>query len=72
MAFEREDKEDYSCRIVSRSVFEIANKVKSIPKEYLSDGKVGVNEKCISYILPLIKGENKVTYQEGLPVHFEF
>lgn len=72
MAFEREEGDVYSCRIVNHSVFEIANKVKSIPAEFLSDGKVGVNEKCISYILPLIKGENKVKYQDGLPAHFEF
>ncbi len=72
MAFERQQSEEYSCRIVSRKVSEIANKVKSIPSEFLSDGKIGVNDRCVRYILPLIKGENKVEYRDGLPVHFEF
>ncbi len=72
MAFERIEGDEYSCRIVSRKVSEIANQVKSIPCEFLSDGKVGVNDKCVEYILPLIKGENKTEYRNGLPVHFEF
>lgn len=72
MAFVRDEADAYSCSTVGLDVTEIANKVRSIPEEFLSCGKVGVNDDCVKYILPLIKGENKVSYKDGLPVHFEF
>ncbi len=62
----------YETEIFTEDVSNIANVVKSIPEEFLSEDGEGVNEACIKYMLPLIDGENKVTYKNGLPVHFEF
>ena len=58
--------------IFPESIDNIANSVKSIPKSFLSNDGEGVNDKCIDYMLPLIRGENEVVYEDGIPVHFEF
>ena len=62
----------YRVEIYPENVKNIANVVKSIPKNFLSSDSNGVNDKCIDYMLPLIRGENPVIYEDGLPVHFEF
>ena len=31
-----------------------------------------VTEKCLDYMLPLIQGEVKSVYEDGMPVHFAF
>ncbi len=62
----------YEIEIFTEDVSRIANVVKSIPTEFLSDDGEGVNSKCIEYMLPLIAGENECVYKDGLPVHFSF
>lgn len=64
--------DEYRVEIFAESISGIANGVKSVPKNFLSNDGSGVNDKCIDYMLPLIKGENAVVYEDGLPVHFEF
>lgn len=73
MCFRRLKNSDvYRVEIFSESVKSVANIVRSIPANYLSSDSSGVNDKCIDYMLPLIKGENPVIYEDGIPVHFEF
>lgn len=73
MCFRRVKNEDvYRVEIFAERVENVANIVKSIPKSFLSSDSCGVNDRCIDYMLPLIKGENEVVYEDGLPVHFEF
>lgn len=73
MCFRRlKNSNDYRIEIFAESVKNIANTVRSIPDKYLSNDGSGVNDKGIDYMLPLIKGENPVIYEDGLPVHFEF
>lgn len=45
----------------------IANEEKKIPQEWLKD-KASLNKKMISYTLPLIQGEVKQVYKDGMPV----
>ena len=72
MSFRRIKKaKEYSVDIFSEDVAQIANKIKKMPKAYLKENGTGVTDKCIEYILPLIQGETDVTYEDGLPVHFE-
>ncbi len=73
MCFRRvKNEEAYRVEIFAESIENIANAVKSIPQKFLSSDGSGVNDKCIDYMLPLIKGEAEVVYEDGLPVHFEF
>jgi len=73
MCFRRLKNADvYRVEIYPEDVRSVANLVKSIPENFLSGDGNGVNDKCIDYMLPLIKGENEVIYEDGLPVHFEF
>lgn len=45
----------------------IANEEKKIPKEWLKD-KASLNKKMITYTLPLIQGEVKQEFKDGMPV----
>ena len=73
MCFRRlKNTDTYSVEIFAENVKNIANEVRSIPASFLSSDSSGVNDKCIDYMLPLIKGENPVIYEDGLPLHFEF
>ncbi len=73
MCFVREKNGDeYKSGICSMDVTGAANKAKCIPQEFLMYDGSGVNEKCIEYILPLVKGELEIEYKDGLPVHFSF
>ena len=55
--------------IVAVDVGLAANKVKYVPGEFINSSGDGVTEECIEYIKPLIKGEKKIKYEGGMPVH---
>jgi 6-phosphofructokinase 1 len=46
---------------------DIANGVKRLPREWLSDDGTGPNFQFVRYALPLIQGEVQVPYENGLP-----
>ena len=64
--------DDYRVEIFAENAENVANIVKSVPANFISSDGCGVTDKCIDYMLPLIKGENSIIYEDGLPVHFEF
>ncbi|MBO5286759.1 MAG: 6-phosphofructokinase [Clostridia bacterium] len=68
--FVREDGE-YGIEISFVPVSEVANKVKSVPMEYINEKGNNVTEECIRYIAPLVCGEVQKRYENGLPVHFK-
>lgn len=73
MAFRRiKSAKGYAIDIFSENVSDIANKIKKIPKNFLNADGTGVSDKCVEYMLPLIQGELAITFEDGLPVHFEF
>ncbi len=47
----------------------IANEAKSVPREWINKEGNDVTEEMISYLLPLIQGEAKIPYENGLPVY---
>ena len=47
----------------------VANKVRNVPDEFINQEANGVTSKCMEYIAPLILGEPKLKYENGLPVH---
>lgn len=50
----------------------IANKVKLVPDEFINKRGNNVTDSCLKYILPLIIGETKIKYKDGIPTHFVF
>ena len=69
MAFERVEGEEYAVRVVSNAVAEVANKIRYVPDEFICKEGNNVTDACLTYLLPLIRGERKIAYKDGLPVH---
>ncbi len=69
MTILREDKETYSSIINHSDVSEIANKVKHVDGKFINERGNNVTDECCKYLLPLIVGERKNKYENGLPVH---
>jgi 6-phosphofructokinase 1 len=61
----------YKVKIECENINNIANVIKTVPLEYINAERNGVTDECLQYILPLIAGEPKLTYQNGIPKFFE-
>ncbi|MBO4217113.1 MAG: 6-phosphofructokinase [Clostridia bacterium] len=62
----------YGCDIVMHDIKDIANEIKTVPREYINERGNGVTKECCEYILPLIQGERKHIFENGIPKHFSF
>lgn len=51
---------------------DIANMVKAVPREYINEQGNGITESGIKYLRPLIIGETKPKFENGIPVHYIF
>jgi len=60
----------YSVFFETGAISGIANKVRSVPREFINDRGNNVTAECLDYILPLIQGEPVLQYKDGIPVHF--
>ncbi len=70
ISMERAAGKGYAVKFTAKSLSGIANKVRSVPLDYINESGNNVTEACIDYILPLIQGEPALQYKNGLPVHF--
>ncbi|WP_027438610.1 6-phosphofructokinase [Lachnospira multipara] len=52
-------------------VCEIANGVKAVPREWINERGNDVTEEMLTYLKPLIKGEAKLEYVDGLPQYLD-
>ena len=68
--YQRQNTKNYKIDLSYEDVDKIANKVKYVPKDFINQEDNNVTTKCMEYIAPLIKGERKLKYKNGLPVHF--
>ncbi len=57
----------YSYTISHSPVIDIANKAKSVPREWINAEGNDVNEEMITYLKPLVTGEITLTYADGIP-----
>jgi 6-phosphofructokinase 1 len=48
----------------------VANKEKHVPIDWLNEKQNNVNDKMIEYLLPLIQGESRINYRNGVPEFF--
>lgn len=69
MTIERVSAEPYWVEISHRDVSEIANKVKHVPAEFINERGNHITDECARYLLPLIRGELDVKYENGIPKH---
>ena len=69
VGFERSYDENgkYVCSIKLSDLAEVANTEKKVPDSMINASANGVTEEFISYVLPLIEGEAKPVYQNGVP-----
>jgi 6-phosphofructokinase 1 len=70
IALVRKSDEPYSYKLISSDVCEIANRVKTVPDEFLNEEGNNVTDACLRYLFPLIQGEVEQTFRDGLPKHF--
>lgn len=59
----------YTITYEAAPIENIANKVKSVPLEWIAESKNNVTDEIIEYLSPLIQGEISVPFKNGLPVY---
>ena len=64
----RGDGETYTCETGLTPLAEIANGVKKLPESWINEDGVSMNFNFYKYALPLIQGEVKVPFENGVPV----
>lgn len=67
VAFVRESGDIYSCKTILIDLVEVANLEKKVPREWINKAGNGILQPFIDYVMPLIQGETKMPYENGLP-----
>jgi 6-phosphofructokinase len=69
VGFERKTDKDgaYECGIKLIDLKDVANTEKKFPSEWINEEANGIKDAFIDYVLPLIQGNPKVTYENGVP-----
>ncbi|MBR2474467.1 MAG: 6-phosphofructokinase [Clostridia bacterium] len=68
----RKSDEPYETEYKTFDIKSIANMVKSVPSEYINNDGNGITEAGLAYLRPLIVGETKPLYDNGIPMHYIF
>ena len=67
VCMERAEGDEYKINYVLKDVVEIGNKEKLIPSWWITKEGTDVTDDFIDYVKPLIEGECKIEYKDGLP-----
>ncbi|MCR5453268.1 MAG: 6-phosphofructokinase [Lachnospiraceae bacterium] len=67
----RTGNDPYTVTYDSMDISLIANEVKSVPRNYINESGNYVTSEMVDYLKPLIIGEPKITYKDGLPVFLD-
>lgn len=70
-AIQRTSTKPYRFAIDFVDIDKIANRVKTVPDEWINAAGNDVTQDMIDYLLPLIQGELPCTYRNGVPVHLK-
>ena len=70
MCLVRRDGDAYAISTRAAGIAAIANKVKTVPDAYINTAGNDVAEACLDYLRPLILGECRQSYENGIPKHF--
>ena len=68
VAFERDMTNGYKCNIKLLPLADVANKEKKLPMEYLNAEHNFIEKPFLDYVMPLIQGEARPPYENGVPV----
>ncbi len=68
-ALERVSDVPYRSAVTFRPVDKIANAIRRVPDAFINEAGNGITPAGVAYLRPLIAGERKVEYRDGLPVH---
>lgn len=68
IAFERDMTNGYKCIIKLLPLEDVANKEKKLPAEYLNKEHNFIEKSFLDYVMPLIQGEARPPFENGLPV----
>ncbi len=63
----REQDAPYTTRIETYDISLVANQEKVIPREWINEAGNDVTEAMMTYLRPLIVGENNIIYENGMP-----
>ena len=69
VALVRGDADKYKAETTLVNLDDVANGVKHFPAEWINDDKVSIFQQFNKYILPLLQGEVKVPFENGLPAY---
>ncbi len=58
--------------IGSKDIQKIANAVRGVPSNYINNEGNYITDECLNYLVPLVRGEKKLKYKNGLPLYFRF
>lgn len=65
----RQQEEPYLCAVDTFDIHAVANREKTVPKEWITEDGRGLCQEFIRYARPLIMGELTPLYVDGLPAH---
>ncbi len=57
----------YTCNIKLFDLIEVANAEKKVPLAWINEEGNNVTQEFVDYVLPLIQGQPKMTYENGVP-----
>lgn len=63
----RTSNQPYECTISHSPVLDIANKAKSVPREWINQEGNDITEDMLTYLTPLVRGEIALSYIDGIP-----
>ncbi len=69
VAIVRGDGDKYKAETTLVDLDEVANGVKHFPESWINEDKVSISQQFNKYILPLMQGEVKVPFENGLPAY---
>lgn len=69
-ALKRMPGDNYQVEIVLADLSKIANVEKTVPSEWITENGHDITQELVDYLKPLIQGEVRIPYKDGVPEHF--
>ena len=71
VSMRRKDGNDYEIEYYPVDLEKIANFVKTVPTEYITEFNNNINDEFLNYLLPLVQGEINLPFENGFPKYFK-
>ncbi len=70
-SIERISSNPYKVKFTAVPVNTVSNREKKVPRSFINEKANDITDEMMEYLLPLIQGENSVTYKNGIPEHIK-